>query len=103
MDFVLSRSDKYTKKYVVKFINPKTGRQKSLNFGAFGMEDYTTSKDDKRRERYLQRHHAREDWKDLSSAGAWSRWLLWEKKTLPSAIRNMEKKFGIKIRNNVTV
>ena len=102
MNYVLSRSDKYTKKYVVTFVNPKTGRQKSINFGAFGMGDYTLHKDDERKDRYLQRHKTREDWNDLTKAGAWSRWILWEKKTLPSAIRNMEKKFRIRIRNNVT-
>lgn len=97
--FILEKSDKNTKKYKITFINPETNRKKSIHFGAKGYDDYITSKDDKKRDRYLQRHSTREDWNDLSSAGAWSRWILWQKKTLPSAIKHMEKMFDITIHN----
>ena len=73
---------------------------KILHFGADSFSDYTIHKDFKRKENYLARHGApasREDWSDLTKAGTWSRYLLWNKPTLVGSVRDMEKKFGIKI------
>lgn len=57
------------------------------------MEDYTIHKDPKRRELYIQRHSGMgEDWEDPTTAGFWSRWLLWEKPNFEDALKFTLKK-----------
>lgn len=68
---------------------------KHIDFGASGYEDFTTHKDIARKERYLARHRKRENWNDASTAGFWSRWLLWNKPTMKASIQDIEKKFNI--------
>ncbi len=77
----LLKSNKADKKYMVKIISKKTGREKTIHFGASGMSDYTIHKDEARKQRYIDRHKAREDWNDPETAGYYSRWILWN---LPS-------------------
>ena len=75
----LKKSNKLDKKFMAIFQNRKTGRNKTIHFGAAGMEDYTMHKDPARMELYLKRHSSREDWDNMMTAGALSRWLLWSK------------------------
>ena len=42
---------------------------------------------------YLRRHRARENWDNPLTAGALSRWLLWDKKTLSGSLKAFKKKF----------
>lgn len=70
---------------------------KKVKFGAVGYSDYTIHKDDERKERYISRH-SKEDWTDLGKAGTWSRYALWNKKTLNDSLTDMENKFGIEIK-----
>ena len=67
-----------------------------VRFGDSTYEDYNIHKDKARKALYLARHD-KEDWEDLGKAGTWSRWLLWNKPTLRGSMRDMEKRFGIKI------
>lgn len=97
IEFYLEKSDNPKKKYMVSFINPKSGRMKTIHFGAKGMSDYTIHKDDERKQRYIDRHQKNEDWTDITKSGTWSRYLLWQEKTLKKSIKEMEKKFKIKI------
>lgn len=98
LEFYLEPSDKKTKKWMVSYINPKTSRVKTINFGAKGMNDYTITGDDKAKKRYLLRHSGMgEDWNDPETAGFWSRWILWNKKTLKASIKDTENRFNIKI------
>lgn len=90
----LHRSDKKDKKYYVVAPNSK----KKIYFGAAGYSDYTKNKSDVKKNAYIARHKVNENFNDLNSAGAWSRWLLWEKKTLTAAKTNMKKKFKINIK-----
>ena len=71
------KSNRQGKKFKAVFLNPETGRTKTVHFGASGMEDYTTSHDKERRQRYLDRHAANENWNDPTTAGSLSRWILW--------------------------
>jgi hypothetical protein len=97
-DYYLEKSEKPKKKYMVSWINPKSGRVKTIHFGAKGMTDYILSKgDDERKQRYINRHQKREDWSDLEKAGTWALNILWGEKTLKKSIKEMEKKFNIKI------
>lgn len=93
MDFKLYESKLKTKKYTAEF------NKKKIHFGASGYSDYTIHKDDDRKKRYIERHSKREDWDNIQTAGALSRWILWNKKTLDQSIIDTEKRFGIRIEN----
>ena len=67
---------------------------KTIHFGAAGMSDYTIHKDDKRKQRYLNRHKNNENWSNPMSAGALSRWILWNKKSLRASINDFKKRFN---------
>jgi hypothetical protein len=67
---------------------------KSVDFGAKNMSDYTIHKDKERKERYIKRHQKNEDWENPYTAGALSRWVLWEKPTLKSSWDFYKKKFN---------
>ena len=95
--FYLRKSDKPEKKWVAVFLNPTTGREKRVYFGAAGMSDYTIHKDPERKQRYINRHQKREYWNDPATAGFWSRWILWNKPSLAASISDTMKKFKIKI------
>lgn len=98
MKVYISKSDIKGKKYKI-VLEYDDGRTKTLHIGADGMDDYTLTGDDEAKKRYISRHKKREDWKKtgIATKGFWSRWLLWEKKTLNEAVKNIEKKFNIKI------
>ena len=83
-----------TKKYVATF-KLDNDKEKKVSFGAKGYTDYTLSKDDARKERYLNRHRARENWNDPLTPGALSRWILWNKKTIKSSIADFKKRFKL--------
>jgi len=95
-----------TKKYMVIFYDDKREENKMgspphnpfkrVHFGAKGMSDFTIHKDEERKERYLNRHRAREDWNDPYTAGALSRWVLWNKPTLKASWNDYKKRFGFK-------
>jgi acetone carboxylase gamma subunit len=81
-------------KYVAVFLldNEKT---KTIRFGAYGYEDYTTHKDEERKKLYINRHRARENWNDPTTAGALSYHLLWSEKTFKTALSKFKKKFNL--------
>jgi hypothetical protein len=64
-------------------------------FGASGYSDYTIHKDDERKLRYIKRHQERENWgkSGINTAGFWSRWLLWNLKTIEASYRDIKKRF----------
>jgi hypothetical protein len=76
----LSSSPNYPKKLKAVFILDN-GRTKTIHFGDRRYGDYTQHHDKARRERYLQRHKAREDWTQPDTAGTLSAYILWGKST----------------------
>jgi len=91
----ITESDKPEKKLVAKF-QTDSGRTKSVHFGAKGMTDHTkTPQDEERKKRYLARHAKNENWSDPTTAGALSRWILWNKPTLSASIADYKKRFGL--------
>jgi len=96
----LSRSEKPDKKFKVNV------GLKTIHFGAKGMSDYTINKDPNRKRLYIKRHDprgrvkARENWSKsgIKTAGFWSRWLLWNKPSLDESIRDIEKRFYVRIK-----
>jgi len=93
-NYYLEKSDRKNKKYMVHHIIDN--KISTIHFGAKGMNDYTITGDDKAKERYEARHK-NEDWDNLQKAGAFSKGLLWNKPSLKASIKDMEKRFNIKI------
>ena len=73
-------------------------RKKTVHFGAAGMSDYTIHKDDDRKERYIKRHSVNENFNDVYSAGFYSRWILWNKKSIRSSIADTKQRFNLNIK-----
>lgn len=92
MDVILRKSDKKDKKYKVTIGN------KTIHFGSAGSSDYTIHKDLSRKNLYIKRHQAREDWNNPLTAGFWSRWLLWNETDINKSIKDIEKRFNLNIK-----
>jgi hypothetical protein len=73
------------------------GRQRTIHFGAAGMDDFTKTKDAKQKARYIERHEKREDWgqSGILTPGFWARWLLWNKPTLKASMADVRKRFKL--------
>lgn len=96
MDLLAIKKDTDGKhKYVATFKNKETGRTKKTHFGAAGYTDYTLSKDEDKKKRYLARHKARENWNDPTSAGSLSKNILWNKTTVKASIADFKKQFNL--------
>jgi hypothetical protein len=96
--YYLYKSDKPEKKYMIKFTNPKTDREKTIYFGQTGFEDYTIHKDDERKARYIKRHKGMgEHWNNPTTSGFYALHLLWNKPTLSESIKDTMDKYDIKI------
>ena len=63
------------------------------DFGAKGMDDYTITNDEERKRLYLLRHKKNENWKDGKSAGALSRFILWNKPTIKASLQDYKMRF----------
>ena len=82
------------KKYTAIFYDGDK-KIKTVHFGSAGMSDFTKHRDEERKQRYLDRHRKNENWNDKFSAGALSRFILWNKPTLSASIADYKKKFGL--------
>ncbi len=69
-------------------------KTKTVSFGAKGYSDFTIHKDEDRRDRYIKRHKTNENWNDPTTAGFYSRWVLWNKPTMKESITDLNKKFS---------
>jgi hypothetical protein len=91
--YIISKSTLKHKKYDVFELPHKL----VTRFGDSDYSDYTLHKDEERKNNYIKRHIVNEDWKDLTKAGTWARYILWNKDTIQKSIKNMEDLFKIKI------
>ena len=92
----LKKSDVSGKKYTAVFYDDDRKKIKTTHFGSAGMSDYTKHKDDERKQRYLDRHRANENWSDYKSAGSLSKNILWNKTSVSASYNDYLKKFGLK-------
>ena len=91
---VIKKSTKPEKKLMAVF-KMDTGRTRTTHFGQAGAPDYTRTRDKEQKSRYLSRHRRRENWDDATSAGALSRWILWDLPTRRASIASYKKRFNL--------
>ena len=90
---VIKKSTNSAKKYMAIFY--QDGKKiKTTHFGAAGMSDYTKHKNKSRKKRYMNRHKATEHWSKPMTAGALSRYILWNKPSLKASISDYKKRFN---------
>ena len=95
------------KKYDAYFLLDN-GKEKIVSFGSAQMRDYTLINDKNSKwylpkildrnvtkASYLRRHQKRENWNDPLTAGALSRGVLWDLKTLSGSIKKFKNKFKL--------
>lgn len=88
----IQASTKKGKRFMVTFENGKT-----IHFGQAGGKTYIDHGDKAKREAYLKRHEARENWNDPYTAGSLSRFLLWgDSKDLETNHISFMKRFKVK-------
>ena len=94
----LEKSPKAAKKFCATVWESSDKRSVRVHFGAAGMEDYTLHRDKARRRRYLRRHRKRENWtlSGITTPGFWSRWLLWNKKSIAASKASISRRFGVR-------
>jgi len=63
------------------------------DFGATGYQSYPDHRDPVRKELYLDRHRNNENWNDPKSAGALSRWILWNLPTIEASFKDYKRRF----------
>jgi len=91
----IKKSTNPAKKYDATFVFPD-GHTRKTSFGARGMSDYTKHKDKTRKARYINRHSGMgEDWNDPTTAGALSRWILWNKPSFSASLADYKRRFGV--------
>lgn len=89
-------SDSKGKKYKAIFYDKDKVKLLTTHFGAKGYSDFTQHNDNERKKNYLLRHQVNQNWDDFTSAGALSRWILWNKKNLRESIDDYLKRFSLK-------
>ena len=89
----IKKSTKAEKKLMATF--ERDGAQIVRHFGATGYSDYTKHKDAARKQRYIDRHRGKEDWRDPTTPGALSRFVLWNKPSLRSSVADFRKRFNL--------
>ena len=92
----LKKASAQGKKYTMVFYDDEKKKIKTTSFGSAGMSDYTKHKDDERKQRYIKRHSANENWSDYKSAGSLSKNILWNKTSISASYSDYRKKFGLK-------
>jgi hypothetical protein len=73
------------------------GREKHIHVGAKGMDDFTKTRDEEQKQRYITRHRSREDWRlsGILTSGFWAKNLLWNKPTLRESVADVKARFNL--------
>lgn len=93
MKFRLEKADS-PHKYVGVFTD-EDGKETRVKFGASGYSDLTQHRDRRRRSLYLARHRKNENWNSPMTAGALSRWILWETPSLEQNVKLFRSRFNL--------
>jgi hypothetical protein len=94
----INKSNRNDKRFVAVFRSDDGKKIKTTHFGLKNPKKGTfiDHQDNKLKENYLKRHKENENWKDPMSAGALSRWILWNKPSLKNSIDDYKRKFKLK-------
>jgi hypothetical protein len=95
-------SDDGIHKYEITFENDENKRTKTIKFGAKDYNDYTIyykedgkKKADEMKDAYIARHKVNEKFDNPYTAGALSRWILWNKPTVKESLVDYIKRFRL--------
>ena len=94
MKVIIKRSTNPEKKLMAIFYDGDK-KIKTTHFGQRGASDMTQHGDSIRMNRYLDRHRHKENWNDYQSAGALSRFILWNKPSLQASIKDYKSRFNL--------
>jgi len=72
---------------------PHTLERRIKDFTIYSKGDKDVAKEKKAS--YLARHRVNENWNDATSAGALSRWILWNLPTQEASIAEFKKRFNL--------
>ena len=86
----ISVSNLPTKRFVAIFNNGTR-----VHFGQPGGFTYADGASEQTRLAYIARHKVGENWNDPYTAGALSRFILWEHRSIKTAVQEFNKKFKI--------
>lgn len=91
----IARSSNPEKKMMARF--EVDGRERTTHFGQAGAKDYTrhdAAVREARKKAYDSRHRPTEDWSDPTSAGALSKYILWNKTSVSASIADYKRRFN---------
>ena len=97
----INKSDKPEKRFKATFCKCekknacKGSNHKVVHFGQKGGKTFIDGRTEKEKENYIARHKVNEDFNNPTTAGALSRFILWNKKTLSASIADFKKRFGL--------
>ncbi len=98
----ITKSNKADKKLKATFCMCKVKgcckgtNSKEVHFGLKGSSTFLDHKDISKRDAYLKRHKANENWNKADTAGALSRWILWgNTPSITQNIKYFKEKFNL--------
>lgn len=92
----IKKSPNKSKRYVAIFYDDNGKKVKTTHFGSNSHSNFTIHNDEARKKRYLDRHRKRENWNAPQTAGALSRWILWNLKSFNASVKDYKKRFNLK-------
>ena len=88
---VITQSKRPQKRLEARF--PSSGnRGYSVHFGQKGGSAFPDHKDEKTKENWEKGHRVRGNWDDFDTAGALSKHVLWNKKSIQASIDDLNKR-----------
>ncbi len=88
------RSTRPTKKLMATFLKDN-GRERTIHFGQKGSNTFSEGATEGKKDAYLIRHKKNEDWNNPLSAGALSRWVLWDVRGIKNGVAAFKKRFNL--------
>ena len=67
--------------------------KKKISFGQKGASDFTINRNEDQKNIYINRHKKMENWNDPSTAGFYSKNILWNKTSLNESIKDTNRRF----------
>ena len=88
----IKRSKNPLYKYDAIYINAKTGKNRKISFGDKKEKDFTQHKNKELRNFYDFKYQKKQNWNDLMSNGALSKYILWNKESIEGSLKDYKKR-----------